>query len=99
MPHWNGWVKTTSPPLLEPCNGNFKCVRDTIIASSPPGANVKNVSMKAGETVALVTVEGPGAKEYLEKTLEASDIVELASAREREIVELENALKQARGES
>jgi hypothetical protein len=83
MPHWNGWVKTASPPVLEPCNGDPVCVRDKIIAEAPAGANVVRISMKKGENLALVTVEGPAARQYLDQTLEASDIVELESARER----------------
>lgn len=83
MPHWNGWVKTASPPILEACHGESICVRDTIIAKAPAGANVVRVSMKKGENLALVTVEGPTAKEYLEGELQATEVVELESARER----------------
>lgn len=82
MPHWNAIINTSSPELLEECNGDPVCVRRIIMAEAPQGANVTSISWLTGEDRARVTVEGPNATSYLGR-LEATDVVELLSARER----------------
>lgn len=79
MPHWYGLIDTSSPPILDSCNGDPRCVRERIMANAPYGANVRSIVWLLGENRARVTVEGPApaALDYLEKTLEAQDIVEL----------------------
>ena len=83
MPHWNGTVNTASPPLLEPCDGDPVRVREAIMAAAPQGANVTAISWEDGQDKARVTVEGPNAKAFLEGPLEATDVSQLLSARER----------------
>ena len=82
MPHWNGEVETTSPAILQACNGDPLCILETLYDEAPEGANVVRVGMKVGENVALVTVAGRNAESYLRDTLEAKNIVQLVSPRE-----------------
>ena len=83
MPHWNGIVDTASPPILKDCNGDPVRVRDKVMAVAPQGANVLAISWEDGKDKARVTVEGPNAKAFLEQTLEAKNVSQLLSARER----------------
>jgi hypothetical protein len=82
MPHWFGFVDTSSPPILEGCNGDPTCVRERIYAEAPHGASVRSVHWVSGKDRAAVTVEGPSARDYLE-ALEAEDIVQIMNAQER----------------
>lgn len=83
MPHWNGEVETASPEFLKECRGEPVRIRDKIIAEAPLGTSVSRISFKSGEDVAIVTVEGPSAESYLREQLEAKNVVQLKSARER----------------
>jgi len=81
MPHWDGIIDTSSPQALEGCKGDPVSVHERIMAVAPEGASVRSISFEAGKDVARVRVEGPNAKQFL-KTLEARDVVRLASAHE-----------------
>jgi hypothetical protein len=83
MPHWEAIVRTSSPAILEPANGDPQRVREAIMAHAPGGANVRSISFVSGKDEARVVVEGPAAQDYLE-TLEATDIVELVTTGERD---------------
>jgi hypothetical protein len=76
MPHWHGIIDTGSPPILEGCNGDPRCVRERIMENAPQGASVRSIVWHRGKDVAAITVEGPAARDYL-TTLEARDVVEL----------------------
>jgi hypothetical protein len=82
VPHWDGVIDTGSPALLEGCEGHPEKVRAKLMAEAPKGANVRSIRWESGKDVARVTVEGPGAEEYL-RQLEARDIVELVTSGER----------------
>jgi hypothetical protein len=82
MPHYDAIIDTSSPEILRSCNGDPHRVRETIMAEAPAGANVRSISWVSGKDEARITVEGPGAQDYL-KTLEARDIVELVTTGER----------------
>jgi hypothetical protein len=82
MPHWDGVIKTQSPPILEACNGDPVAIHETIIGAAPQGANVRSISFEKGKHAARVRVEGPNAEDFLRTTLQATDVVELASAHE-----------------
>jgi hypothetical protein len=82
MPHYDAIIETSSPAILEPCGGDPHLVREAIMREAPAGANVRSISFVSGKDEARITVEGPGAQEYL-KTLEARDIVELVTTGER----------------
>lgn len=100
MPHWNGTVNTSSPPILESSNGDPVSVRDTIMEKAPEGANVRAIAWEKGRDVARITVEGPRAEEFLQ-TLEAGNVVELVSAWERKdekLVEEEKRKTQEKAE-
>jgi hypothetical protein len=84
MPHWDGIIDTSSPAMLEGCNGKPLAVHDKLMSLTPAGANVRAISWVKGQDVARVRVEGPTAKEFLEK-LDARDIVQLVNAHEREV--------------
>jgi hypothetical protein len=83
MPHWFGFVDTSSPPILEGCNGDPHCVRERIYAEAPHGASVRSIHWVSGKDRAAVTVEGPSARDYLESTLQAEEVVQIMSAQER----------------
>ncbi|TMK70365.1 MAG: hypothetical protein E6G50_09215 [Actinobacteria bacterium] len=83
MPHWDGIIETSSPRILEACNGKPLAVREQIMALTPEGVSVRAISWEAGKDVARVRVEGPNAKAFLDK-LEARDVVQLVNAHERE---------------
>ena len=76
MPHWDGVIKTQSPPILEACNGDPVSIHDTIIGAAPQGANVRSISFETGKNAARVRVEGPHAEDFLRTTLQATDVVE-----------------------
>lgn len=76
MPHWYGLISTATPPILESCNGDARCVRDKLMEHAPQGANVRSIVWLRGQNVAGITVEGPAARDYL-TALEAHDVVEL----------------------
>lgn len=76
MPHWYGIIETGSPPIIEGCNGNPRCVRERLMEHAPQGANVRSIVWLRGQNRAAVTVEGPAAREYLDQ-LQAQDVVEL----------------------
>jgi hypothetical protein len=82
MPHYDGTIDTSSPTILASAKGDPQRVRETIMAEAPAGANVRSISFVSGKDEARITVEGPGAQEYL-KTLEARNIVELVTTGER----------------
>jgi hypothetical protein len=82
MPHWDGIINTTSPPILESCNGDPVSVYETILGAAPKGANVRGISWEKDKDVARIRVEGPNAEAFL-KTLQARDAVELLNAHER----------------
>jgi hypothetical protein len=82
MPHWFGIIDTSSPPILEGCEGDPACVRERVYAEAPHGASVLSIHWLSGEDRAAVRVEGPGARGYLEQ-LQAKDIVEVVNAQER----------------
>jgi hypothetical protein len=84
MPYWYGLVDTSSPPLLESCNGDPVKVRTRIMEAAPRGANVRSISWERGQDVAAVIVEGPGAKNFLENDLQARNVTELVNAHERQ---------------
>jgi hypothetical protein len=84
MPYWYGLVETDSPPLLESCNGDPVKVRERIMEAAPQGANVRSISWERGQDVAAVIVEGPGARNFLERDLKARNITELVNAQERQ---------------
>jgi hypothetical protein len=83
MPYWYGLIDTSSPPLLESCNGDPVKVRERIMESAPQGANVRSISWERGQDVAAVIVEGPGARQFLEVDLQARNVTELVNAHER----------------
>jgi hypothetical protein len=76
MPHWYGLISTATPPILESCNGDPRCVREKLMEHAPQGANVRSIVWLRGQNVAGITVEGPAARDYL-TTLAAHDVVEL----------------------
>ena len=82
MPHWSAVLHTSSPAALEGCNGDPELVRERVYAEAPHGASVRSLHWKSGEDHAVVSVEGPAAREYLE-SLGATDVVEILSAQER----------------
>jgi sarcosine oxidase gamma subunit len=82
MPHYDAIIDTSSPPILESCGGDPERVREAIMAEAPAGANVRSLSFVSGKDQVRITVEGPGAEDYL-RTLEARDIVELVTTGER----------------
>ena len=82
MPHWNGIIDTTSPPILEGCNGDPVAVREKLYAETPKGASITAVHWEDGKDRARISVEGPNAEDFL-ATLEARDVVQLVSSRER----------------
>ena len=82
MPHWDGVIKTLSPPILEACKGDPMAIHETIIGAAPQGANVRAISFEAGRNTARVRVEGPHAEHFLKTTLQATDVVELMNAHE-----------------
>jgi hypothetical protein len=75
MPHWNGLVETESPPLLEGCQGDRKCIRGRIVDSTPEGVNLRSISFRTAEKKALVTLEGQEApvKTYFKDKLDVDD--------------------------
>ena len=83
MPHWDGIIDTSSPAMLEDCEGKPLAVHDKIMSLTPAGANVRAISWVQGKDVARVRVEGPKAKEFLEQ-LDARDMVQLMNAHERD---------------
>jgi hypothetical protein len=76
MPHWYGIVSTQSPPFITGCQGDKLCVKRAILEHAPTGANVRTFNWPKGKNVVAITVEGPGAKQYLD-SLGATDVVEL----------------------
>jgi len=76
MPHWYGIIDTGSPPIIDGCNGDPKCVREKIMEHAPQGANVRSIVWFKGKNEAAITVEGPAARDYL-TTLEARGVEEL----------------------
>jgi hypothetical protein len=76
MPHWYGVIQTGSPPIIESCKGDARCIREKIMEHAPQGANVRSIVWFRGKNAAAVTVEGPAARDYLNE-LEAQDVVEL----------------------
>jgi hypothetical protein len=93
MPHWNGVVNTSSPPILKSSKGDPVSVREKLMRNAPSGANVRTISWEKGKDVARITVEGPKAEEFLRK-LEARNIVELVSAWERKVEKDEKERKE-----
>jgi len=83
LPHWDGVIDTASPALLEGCGGDPEKVRERLMAEAPKGANVRSIRWERGKDVARVTIEGPGAQQYLQD-LEAREIVELVSSGEHQ---------------
>lgn len=82
MPHWFGLVQTSSPELLEGCDGDPVAVRERILEEVPGGVSLRAISWHRGENLAAVTVEGPGAHAFL-RQLEAREITELLDPWER----------------
>ena len=76
MPHWYGVIDTGSPPILESCNGDPRCVRERIMEHAPEGASVRTFVWLRGRNAVKITVEGPAARAYL-TTLQARDVEEL----------------------
>lgn len=83
MPHWNGTIETSSPPLLEACQGDPELVLEALRAEAPKGTSVLGVRWLPGEDRAIVTAAGPTAEKFLRDELQATDLVEHLSAAER----------------
>jgi hypothetical protein len=75
MPHWNGLIQTESPPLLDGCQGDRKCIRQRIVDATSTGVNLRAISFRTAEKKALVTLEGQEGpvRAFFKEKLEVDD--------------------------